>query len=183
MGYAAESGIPFELGIIRNHYVGRTFIEPTDHIRHLGVKLKHSANRADAGGQAGDPGGRFDRPRHHQQEDRRDGARRRRDARCICASPRRRRRIPASTASTRRSAASCWPRSHDVEEMAELIGADSLAFISIDGLYRALGKRRPRSRRSRITATPASPATIRSPLPDQAGQRRPATQPADRERS
>ena len=46
MGYATESGIPFELGIIRNHYVGRTFIEPTDHIRHLGVKLKHSANRA-----------------------------------------------------------------------------------------------------------------------------------------
>ena len=45
MGYASESGIPFELGIIRNHYVGRTFIEPTDHIRHLGVKLKHSANR------------------------------------------------------------------------------------------------------------------------------------------
>ena len=41
MGYAAESGIPFELGIIRNHYVGRTFIEPTDQIRHLGVKLKH----------------------------------------------------------------------------------------------------------------------------------------------
>ena len=40
-----QSGIPFELGIIRNHYVGRTFIEPTDHIRHLGVKLKHSANR------------------------------------------------------------------------------------------------------------------------------------------
>ena len=41
-----KSGIPFELGIIRNHYVGRTFIEPTDHIRHLGVKLKHNANRA-----------------------------------------------------------------------------------------------------------------------------------------
>ena len=41
----AESGIPFELGIIRNHYVGRTFIEPTDQIRNLGVKLKHNANR------------------------------------------------------------------------------------------------------------------------------------------
>ncbi|MCR2260253.1 phosphoribosyltransferase family protein, partial [Salmonella enterica] len=40
------SGIPFELGIIRNHYVGRTFIEPTQQIRALGVKLKHSANRA-----------------------------------------------------------------------------------------------------------------------------------------
>ena len=46
IGYAQASGIPFELGIIRNHYVGRTFIEPTQHIRQLGVRLKHSANRA-----------------------------------------------------------------------------------------------------------------------------------------
>ncbi|RVL90449.1 amidophosphoribosyltransferase, partial [Sinorhizobium meliloti] len=46
IGYAQESGIPFELGIIRNHYVGRTFIEPTQQIRAFGVKLKHSANRA-----------------------------------------------------------------------------------------------------------------------------------------
>ncbi|MBT4939560.1 MAG: amidophosphoribosyltransferase, partial [Rhodospirillaceae bacterium] len=45
IGYAEQAGIPFELGIIRNHYVGRTFIEPTDQIRHLGVKLKHNANR------------------------------------------------------------------------------------------------------------------------------------------
>ncbi|MEK9797007.1 MAG: amidophosphoribosyltransferase, partial [Alphaproteobacteria bacterium] len=45
IGYAAEAGIPFELGLIRNHYVGRTFIEPTDEIRHLGVRLKHNANR------------------------------------------------------------------------------------------------------------------------------------------
>src|SRR5208283_5856203 len=44
LGFAQYSGIPFELGIIRNHYVGRTFIQPTDNIRHLGVKLKHSAN-------------------------------------------------------------------------------------------------------------------------------------------
>jgi len=42
IGYAQESGLPFELGIIRNHYVGRTFIEPTDQIRHLGVRLKHN---------------------------------------------------------------------------------------------------------------------------------------------
>lgn len=45
IGYAQKSGIPFELGIIRNHYVGRTFIEPTQQIRAFGVKLKHSANR------------------------------------------------------------------------------------------------------------------------------------------
>ena len=38
--------MPFDLGIIRNHYVGRTFIEPTDAIRHMGVRLKHNANRA-----------------------------------------------------------------------------------------------------------------------------------------
>ncbi len=46
LGYAQQSGIPFEYGIIRNHYVGRTFIEPTQSIRAFGVKLKHSANRA-----------------------------------------------------------------------------------------------------------------------------------------
>ena len=46
IGFAQEAGIPYELGIIRNHYVGRTFIEPTQQIRQLGVRLKHSANRA-----------------------------------------------------------------------------------------------------------------------------------------
>ncbi|OQY24437.1 MAG: amidophosphoribosyltransferase [Desulfobacteraceae bacterium 4572_35.2] len=40
IGYAEESGIPFELGLIRNHYVGRTFIEPQQSIRHFGVKIK-----------------------------------------------------------------------------------------------------------------------------------------------
>jgi amidophosphoribosyltransferase len=46
LGYSEASGIKFELGIIRNHYVGRTFIEPTEQIRNLGVKLKHNANRS-----------------------------------------------------------------------------------------------------------------------------------------
>ena len=46
LGFAQKSNIPFELGIIRNHYVGRTFIEPTQNIRQFGVKLKHSANRS-----------------------------------------------------------------------------------------------------------------------------------------
>ena len=45
IGFAEAAGLPFDLGIIRNHYVGRTFIEPTDAIRHMGVRLKHNANR------------------------------------------------------------------------------------------------------------------------------------------
>jgi amidophosphoribosyltransferase len=46
IGYAQASGIPFDLGIIRNHYVGRTFIQPTQGVRELGVRMKHSPNRA-----------------------------------------------------------------------------------------------------------------------------------------
>jgi len=46
LGYAQESGIPFEMGIIRNHYVGRTFIQPTQGVREFGVRMKHSPNRA-----------------------------------------------------------------------------------------------------------------------------------------
>src|SRR6476469_3898415 len=51
IGFSQESGIPYELGITRNHYVGRTFIEPTQQIRQLGVRLTHSANRAVVAGQ------------------------------------------------------------------------------------------------------------------------------------
>ena len=45
LGYSEHSKIPFDLGIIRNHYVGRTFIEPTQKIRQLGIKLKHNTNK------------------------------------------------------------------------------------------------------------------------------------------
>ena len=73
-----DAGIPFELGIIRNHYVGRTFIEPTDQIRHLGVQAEAQRQPRPARGQARHAGRRFHRARHHLEEDRRDGARRRR---------------------------------------------------------------------------------------------------------
>jgi amidophosphoribosyltransferase len=45
IGYSHESGVPFEMGLIRNHYVGRTFIEPKSEIRHFGVKIKLNAVR------------------------------------------------------------------------------------------------------------------------------------------
>jgi amidophosphoribosyltransferase len=46
LGFAQASGLPYELGIIRNHYVGRTFIQPTQGVREFGVRMKHSPNRA-----------------------------------------------------------------------------------------------------------------------------------------
>jgi amidophosphoribosyltransferase len=46
LGFAQASGLPFEMGIIRNHYVGRTFIQPTQGVRELGVRMKHSPNRS-----------------------------------------------------------------------------------------------------------------------------------------
>jgi len=46
VGYSQHSGVPFELGIIRNHYVGRTFIQRPRALRELGVRMKHNANRA-----------------------------------------------------------------------------------------------------------------------------------------
>ena len=79
IGYAADSGIPFRMALIRNHYVGRTFIEPEQAIRDFGVKLKAESRASNARGSARGAGGRFDRARHDQPQDRADGARRRRD--------------------------------------------------------------------------------------------------------
>ncbi len=145
IGFSQESGIPYELGIIRNHYVGRTFIEPTQHIRQLGVRLKHSANRAVVAGKrivlVDDSIVRGTTSTKIVQDD----ARRRRDARCISASPRRRSRIPTITASTRRSATSCSPPPTTSKACAQFIGADSLAFLSVDGIYRAMGFEAARS--------------------------------------
>ena len=79
VGYAAESGIPFRMGLIRNHYVGRTFIEPEQAIRDFGVKLKLNPVRRMMEGQARGAGGRFDRARDDEPEDRAAGARSGRD--------------------------------------------------------------------------------------------------------
>ena len=139
MGYASESGIPFELGIIRNHYVGRTFIEPTDQIRHLGVKLKHSANRTVLEGRrvilVDDSIVRGTTSRKIVEMVRAAGA----------AEVHMRISSPPTTHSCfygidTPERGKLLAARHSVDEMARLIDADSLAFISLDGLYRALGK-------------------------------------------
>ena len=139
MGYSTESGVPFELGIIRNHYVGRTFIEPTEHIRNLGVKLKHSANRAMLEGKrvvlVDDSIVRGTTSRKIVEMVRAAGA----------AEVHMRISSPPTTHSCfygidTPERGKLLAARHTVEEMAGLIGADSLAFISLDGLYRALGK-------------------------------------------
>ena len=139
MGYSVESGIPFELGIIRNQYIGRTFIEPTEHIRHLGVKLKHSANRPILKDKrvilVDDSIVRGTTSRKIVEMVRAAGAR---EVHLRIASPPTTHSCFYGIDTPERS--QLLASSHTVEQMAELIGADSLAFVSIDGLYRALGK-------------------------------------------
>ena len=139
LGYATAAQIPFELGIIRNHYIGRTFIEPTDKIRNLGVKLKHNANMDALKGKkvvlVDDSIVRGTTSRKIVAMVRQAGAS---EVHMRIASP------PSTN--------SCYygvdtPESSEllasnmnIAQMCEYIGADSLAFVSIDGLYRAVGQ-------------------------------------------
>ena len=139
IGYAAEAGLPFELGIIRNHYVGRTFIEPTEQIRHLGVKLKHNANQLLLKNKrvvlVDDSIVRGTTSTKIVEMVRSAGAT---EVHMRIASP------PTTH--------SCFygvdtpdrdellAANNDTGEMARLIGVDSLSFITIDGLYRAMGE-------------------------------------------
>ena len=138
LGYAQASRIPYEMGIIRNHYVGRTFIEPTQQIRQLGVRLKHSANRAVVAGKrivlVDDSIVRGTTSLKIVQMMRDAGAK---EVHFRISSPPithpdyygidtpERDKLLAAT--------------HSLEEMRQFIGADSLAFLSVEGIYKAMG--------------------------------------------
>ncbi|HXV23295.1 MAG TPA: amidophosphoribosyltransferase [Alphaproteobacteria bacterium] len=148
LGYAQQADVPFELGIIRSHYVGRTFIEPTDQIRHLGVKLKHNANRAKIEGKrvilVDDSIVRGTTSTKIVEMVRAAGAR---EVHFRISSPPTTHSCFYGIDTPERS--ELIAAQHSVEEMRKLIGVDSLAFISMDGLYRAMGEpgrdpRRPR---------------------------------------
>ena len=138
IGYAQASNIPFELGIIRNHYVGRTFIQPTQSVRELGVRMKHSANRSVIEGKrvvliddSVVRGTTSVKIVHMMRE---AGAA---EVHFRISSPPithpdyygidtpERDKLLAAT--------------HSLEEMRLYMGCDSLAFISVDGIYRAMG--------------------------------------------
>jgi amidophosphoribosyltransferase len=139
IGYAQESGIPFELGIIRSHYVGRTFIQPGDQIRNLGVKLKHNANRALIDGKRvvliDDSIVRGTTSIKIMQMLREAGAA---EVHMRIASPPTRHSCFYGVDTPER--AKLLAAQMDVERMRQFINVDSLAFLSIDGLYKALGE-------------------------------------------
>ncbi|WP_259780199.1 amidophosphoribosyltransferase [Aestuariispira ectoiniformans] len=138
VGFAQESGVPFEYGIIRNHYVGRTFIEPSDEIRHLGVKLKHNANREYLQGKrvvlVDDSIVRGTTSRKIVEMVRDAGATE--VHMCIASPPTAHSCFYGVDTPERKSLLAA---KHSIDEMRDLIGADSLTFISMEGLYRAMG--------------------------------------------
>jgi amidophosphoribosyltransferase len=140
IGYAQASAIPYELGIIRNHYVGRTFIEPSQHIRQLGVRLKHSANRAVVNGKRivliDDSIVRGTTSVKIVQMMRDAGAK---EVHFRIASPPITHSDYYGIDTPERD--KLLAATHDLEGMRKFIGADSLAFLSVEGIYRAMGEK------------------------------------------
>ena len=141
IGYSQAAGIPYELGIIRNHYVGRTFIEPTQSIRELGVRLKHNANRSVVAGKRivliDDSLVRGTTSVKIVRMMRQAGAT---EVHFRIASPPITHPDFYGIDTPERD--KLLAANHTVEEMREIIGADSLAFLSVDGVYRAMGEQR-----------------------------------------
>jgi amidophosphoribosyltransferase len=140
LGFSQKSGLPYELGIIRNHYVGRTFIQPKQEIRSFGVRLKHSANRGVIKGRrvvlVDDSIVRGTTSRKIVQMVRDAGAR---EIHFRSASP------PIR-----------WPDFYGIDmptreqlmaanltlaEMKKQLGVDSIGFLSVEGLYWAMGEK------------------------------------------
>jgi amidophosphoribosyltransferase len=138
IGYAQQSGIPYELGIIRNHYVGRTFIQPTQSIREIGVRMKHSANRAAVAGKRivliDDSLVRGTTSVKIVAMMREAGAA---EVHMRIASPPITHSDYYGIDTPERD--KLLAATHDLEGMRTFIGADSLAFLSVDGIYRAMG--------------------------------------------
>src|ERR1700735_4785386 len=139
VGYAAESGIPFRFGLIRNHYVGRTFIEPEQSVRDFGVKLKLNPVRSLLDGKRvvliDDSIVRGTTSRKIVRMIRNAGAKEV-HMRVSCAPT----VSPCCYGVDTPSKKQLNAANKSVEEIREYIGADSLAYLSLDGLKKACGE-------------------------------------------
>jgi amidophosphoribosyltransferase len=138
IGYSKQSGIPFELGLIRSHYVGRTFIEPQDSIRHFGVRLKLSPVRSVVDGKrvvvVDDSLVRGTTSRKIVKMLRAAGAREVHLR--ISAPPTTHPCFYGIDTPTRSELVAA---SHTVDEINKYVTSDSLAYLSHDGMMRAVG--------------------------------------------
>src|SRR5690606_20827080 len=136
MGFAEQSGIPYELGIIRNHYVGRTFIQPKQAIRDMGVRLKHSANRNVIKGKrvvlVDDSIVRGTTSRKIVQMVREAGAK---EVHFRSASPPI--KFPDFYGIDMPALSELMAAQMTLDEMRKSLGVDSLGFLSVEGLYAA----------------------------------------------
>lgn len=139
IGYATEAGLPFELGITRNHYIGRTFIEPTQQIRNLGVRLKHNPNSALLRGKnvvlVDDSLVRGTTSRKIVEMVRNTGAK---SVHFRISSPPTKHSCFYGIDTPEQEQLMAYRM--NVEEIRKEIGADTLAYISMDGLYRSMGE-------------------------------------------
>ena len=138
IGFAEASNIPFELGIIRNHYVGRTFIEPQQSIREFSVKLKHNANRILVEGKRvvliDDSVVRGTTSIKIVRMMRDAGAT---EVHLRVASPPI--KYPDFYGIDTPVRDQLLAANKSLMEMQDFIGVDSLAFLTVDGLYKAMG--------------------------------------------
>ena len=141
MGFAEASGIPFQMGLIRNHYVGRTFIEPKQSIRNFGVKLKLNPNRKLIKGKrvilVDDSIVRGTTSRKIVEMVRAAGAA---EVHMRISSPPTKHSCFYGVDTP--DAEELMANKMNLEEMRKAIGADSLAFVSFEGMYTAVGKPR-----------------------------------------
>jgi len=133
IGFAAAARAPFEMGLIRSHYVGRTFIEPQQSIRHFGVRLKLSPNRAAIRGKRvmviDDSIVRGTTSRKIVRMIRDAGAR---EVHVRISSPPT--AWPCFYGIDTPTRAELIAASHSVPEIASFLGADSLGYLSLEGL-------------------------------------------------
>lgn len=140
IGFAEESGIPYEMGLIKNKYVGRTFIQPSQSLREQGVKMKLSPVRGVVEGKrvimVDDSIVRGTTSRRIVTMLKEAGAT---EVHVVISSPPI--QHPCFYGIDTSTKEELMAANHSVEDMRKIIGADSLTFLSLEGLFEGIGKK------------------------------------------